>query len=237
MPVRVGCGSGSGRKTRAMCRTFGVEGGCHRVVVEWDLMRAGLARPGKEVVMCQLRYRRQAAVWLVVGLFVATGCGSGGSTRRASATTSSTAAVVVTTSTTADPVEAERTTVIDTYNASWDALSAIAAKPTGNPNDPALAATTADPLLTVLRRNLDGLRSSGLTEVGPFSPHPVILSLTPTTATIQDCQFDGTDQVNVSTGVHVPPIYPHKLFIATVTLTSVGWRVTDRVLKASSCDA
>jgi hypothetical protein len=148
---------------------------------------------------------------------------------------SPTSTITAASTSTTDPTVAERQAVLDTYRASWAAGLAIAADSNGNPNDPALAQSTADPLLTVLRANLAGLRRNHLTEVGPYTLNPVIVNLTTSSAAIEDCLHDQTDQVNVLTGVHTPPIYPNVLYEATVTLTAAGWRVTDRYQKANTC--
>jgi len=141
------------------------------------------------------------------------------------------------TTSTTDPTAAERQAVLDTYNASWAATVAIGADPKGNPDDPILAHSTADPLLAVLRLNLAGLRRNHLTEVGPYTLNPRIVTLGPGTAAIEDCLHDQTDQVDVVTGVHTPPRYPYVLYAATVTLTPAGWRVTSRYQKATTCNA
>lgn len=136
--------------------------------------------------------------------------------------------------------ELMRTDIISAYSASWNAFDHAAQ--TSDANDPALAATMVDPLLSAVRQNLATWRQQGIVNTGGMATQPHVDSMTPTSAVVIDCAYSTLIEVYSSTGQPVPgqpggtaPEYDGVR--STLLLTAQGWKVSDQKLQLGSCPA
>ena len=137
------------------------------------------------------------------------------------------------TSTTTD---SQASAVIAAYRAGWAAFEQ--AQKRANPDASALAATMANPLLQLVRRNLVADQHDGIIVRGSITLHPKLRMLTADRAVVLDCAFDGTELVYRATGKPVPPITrPQKAGVHSVLVRLMPgvWKVADQSVTEGSC--
>lgn len=134
--------------------------------------------------------------------------------------------------------ELMKATIITAYNARWAAF--VHAAETSNADDPALAATMVDPLLSATRQNLAAQKAQGIVGRGDITPQPHVDTMTPTTAVVLDCAYSQNIQVYAATDQPVPgqpggtaPEYDGAR--TTMVLTSQGWKASDSTVQLGSC--
>lgn len=171
-----------------------------------------------------------AAVALA-SLWVLGGCSH--SRASTSATTGSTAKSPSSTSSSA--VVNPRAAVLAAYRAEWAAFEQ--ASETSDAADPALAATMVDPLLSQVRANLDGDKANGVVARGTFTLHPVVATVSATSATVVDCAYSTSELVYADTGRPVQPVTPPENDGVRATLVHQGsvWKVAQQVVRDGSC--
>jgi hypothetical protein len=168
---------------------------------------------------------------VLVGAFGAlVGCGSSGDKSKASGTPRPNPTASAT---------AHEAAIVAAYRAGWAAfLHAIRAP---DPADPAVAATTIDPLLTQTRKGLVSDKTEGIVGRGDVTlQHPHVVSVSGDTAVVEDCVYSALVLVFAATGKPVPdqpggtqPEYDGVR--ATVALTPSGWKVANQDIKAGQC--
>ena len=134
--------------------------------------------------------------------------------------------------------ELMKATIITAYNARWAAF--VHAAETSNADDPALAATMVDPLLSATRQNLATQKAQGIVGRGDITPQPHVDAMTPTTAVVLDCAYSQNIQVYAATGQPVPgqpggtaPEYDGAR--TTMVFTPQGWKASDSTVQLGSC--
>lgn len=139
------------------------------------------------------------------------------------------------TTTSASTTAASSVAVLDAYRAEWAAYQSALA--TANAYDPSLAATMTDPLLQKVRANLLGYQNAGIVGRGSIQLNPRVVSISATTATIDDCNFSSSELVYAKTGKPVPPITPpeHDYVQATVVLVDGAWKVSQQNVTEGKC--
>jgi len=136
------------------------------------------------------------------------------------------------TSTTLDPTAVA---ILTSYRAEWAAFEQ--ALSTANAADPALAATMVAPMLQEVRRNLVSDQVNGIVGRGGVQLHPRVTQLTPTSATVVDCEFSTSELIYSNSGKPVPPVTPseHDGVRATLTLVGSTWKVSDQTVTEGTC--
>lgn len=180
------------------------------------------------------RARAAAAVAIIA---VTAGCssntnhGTAARTTAAPSVTSTTAAVSSSTTTTVDPnVDA----VLTAYRAHWDDFIAVAEAFPVKPLDPRLAAHTTGRQLTSEQQALTRLSLQGRYASGTIEPHPVVQSLTGSTAVVVDCGFDHSVELDgKSHAVVEGPDVGHTQAQATLSLVDGRWLVSDSTILKS----
>jgi len=149
-------------------------------------------------------------------------------TRAAPTTTTS----IPSTTATLDPTAVA---VLSAYRVEWAAFEQ--ALSTANASDPALAATMVAPMLQEVRRNLVSDQVNGIVGRGGVQLHPRVTQLTPTSATVMDCEFSSSELVYSSSGRPVPPVTPseHDGVRATLVLVGSTWKVSDQTVTEGTC--
>ncbi len=135
-------------------------------------------------------------------------------------------------STTTDP---KTTAVLQAYRASWTAFEQALAD--ANPSAPTLAATMVDPQLTGVRANLISDQQQGMVGRGTFTLHPMVTSLSATSATVVDCAYSTSVLVYAKTGKPVPPITPPENdgVQSELVLTGGVWKVYKQTVADGKC--
>lgn len=134
--------------------------------------------------------------------------------------------------TTSDPAA---TAVLQAYRAASSAF--VQALATANPDDPALAATMVDPELVSIRANLVGDQQRGIIGRGAVTLHPMVVSMSATTATVVDCVYSASELVYQATGKPVPPVTPpgNDGVSATLVLTGGTWKLSKQTVTEGKC--
>ena len=140
-----------------------------------------------------------------------------------------------TTTTSSSTSVASSAAVLGAYRAEWAAYQRALA--TANAYDPSLAATMVDPLLQKVRANLLGYQNAGIVGRGSIQLNPRVVSISATTATVDDCNFSSSELVYAKTGKPVPPITPpeHDYVKATVVLVNGAWKVSQQNVTEGKC--
>lgn len=140
-----------------------------------------------------------------------------------------------TTTTNSSTSAASSAAVLGAYRAEWAAYQSALA--TANAYDPSLAATMVDPLLQKVRANLLGYQNAGIVGRGSIQLNPRVVSISATTAMIDDCNFSSSELVYAKTGKPVPPITPpeHDYVQATVVLVNGAWKVSQQNVTEGKC--
>lgn len=131
----------------------------------------------------------------------------------------------------------EAATVLQAYRSEWAAYDH--ALVTANAYDSALPATMTNPLLQKVRATLLGDHNAGVVGRGPFTLHPKVASLTPTTARVADCAYSAAILVYSKTGKQVPPVTPPENDGIQATLVFGGgtWKVSEQTVTEGKCSA
>jgi hypothetical protein len=183
------------------------------------------------------RWRRTLALAVVGIPLVAAGCtasdGGGGAASAPSGTSSGTALSATTQSpvTTADPKAA----ALAAYRAFW--ADVVAASQTADFRSPRLDDHARGQPVSAIRDHLQQLQQAGLVDRGDIRLAPRVVSLTSTTAKIQDCQ-DLTHFLkhDARTGeLRDQPSGNRYLAEATVSRISSQWKVTQVAQAVSVC--
>lgn len=134
--------------------------------------------------------------------------------------------------------ELMRANILTAYNARWAAF--VHAAQTSDPNDPALATTMVDPLLSTTRQNLATHKAQGIVDRGDITTQPHVASMTATSAVVLDCSYSSLIQVYATTGQPVPgqpggtaPEYNG--VSTTMVMTPQGWKAHDSTGQLGSC--
>jgi hypothetical protein len=170
-----------------------------------------------------------------------TACSNGGnSASSGKPTTSTPTSPPATTATTLDPKAAAQAAVLRDYRAFWDAYHE-AAGVTGlpvNPDAPALPAHMTGEQLTHMKVYLVGLRGKGYRnrQDSPSENHPRVVALTASTATVDDCEIDGTHVVDAKTGeLHDSPGPGRLGWEADMVLQRGTWKVSFLHTRSDLC--
>lgn len=127
--------------------------------------------------------------------------------------------------------------VLAAYRAAWTAFEHAEAD--ANPLDPALKATTVDPLLHEIEGYLVEDNQEGEIARGSIQLRPHVVSISATRATVEDCSFSSDFLIYKKTGKQVPPVAkPENDGVrATVVREGPNWKVSQRVITEGSCPA
>jgi hypothetical protein len=131
--------------------------------------------------------------------------------------------------------------IIDAYVASWDAFKALTTDPTTSIDDPRLLATTADPLLSLMQRQVGDLRERGDLydwKGGPIHLNTHVVERSPDRAVLGSCIEDPGTTVNAK-GEAQPTTGPARSSIEAIAVRDAGgaWRISTRYPKEGSCAA
>lgn len=134
--------------------------------------------------------------------------------------------------------ELMKATIITAYNGGWAAF--VQAAQTSNADDPALAATMVDPLLSATRQNLATHKTQGIVDRGDIRTQPHVDTMTASSAVVLDCSYSSLIQVYAATGDPVPgqpggtaPEYNG--VSTTMVFTAQGWKASDSTVQLGSC--
>jgi len=178
-----------------------------------------------------------AAVVLVLAL---AGCTSGTGTSTSPTTTAAasgtaTATTPPTHAPTTNAQTAAKAAVLAAYRAFWDDV--VAVSQTADWRSPRIAAHAAGQAVTALRDSLRQLQQDGLVSHGYMKLDPKVVSLTATTAKVQDCQ-DITHFLNYDATTGALRDTPSgKRYLADATLTRIDgrWKVTQVAQAVAVC--
>jgi hypothetical protein len=163
------------------------------------------------------------------------GCSSNRDAAPAKSTTTTveltTTTVPVSTSTTVDPVSAA---VLAAYRAHWDDFIAVAETFPVKPLDPRLAQHATGKQLTSEQQFLTQLSVQGHYAKGGIESHPVVTAINSTTATVNDCGFDHSVEMDgrSNTAVGTPDV-GHTQSRSTLALINGNWFVSDSTILKS----
>jgi hypothetical protein len=170
------------------------------------------------------------AVVLVVAVLAVAGCGRDGDGEAAAAST--TAAPTTTTApatTTTRNRQATDAAVLAAYRAYWDDVVAVGK--TANWQSPRLAEHATGQALETLRVHFRTMKRVGLIDLGTVQLRPKVASLRGRTAVVEDCidvsRFLLHD-ADTRQPREQPDLKPDR-GVATLTLTSDGWKVSKTV--------
>jgi len=131
--------------------------------------------------------------------------------------------------------------ILQAYQA--ESVAFVTAAHISDPAYPALSATATDPLLMQVRQSLVYDKDQGIVGRGDVTlEHPHVVSLSGSTAIVQDCVYSALVLVYVSSGRPVPgqpggtqPEYDGVR--ATLVMTAGVWKVSDQAIVTGSCPA
>lgn len=131
--------------------------------------------------------------------------------------------------------------IIDAYVASWDAFKALTTDPTTSVDDPRLLATTADPLLSLMQRQLGDLRERGDVydwKGGPIHLSTHVVERSAERAVLGSCIEDPGTTVNAEGEVQ-PTTGPARSSIEAIAVRDAAgvWRISSRYPKEGLCAA
>ncbi len=172
--------------------------------------------------------RRRMAVAMVALISFLAACSPGRATVNP---TPSSSAAPATTSTTVDPT---RAAILAAYRAHWDDVIAVDTVFPVRPLDPRIGDHVVGKQLTSERAALSHLAGSNhfLKGVTEFSPTITMIAID--NATVTDCLFDHSVEVDFETNMPVEsPDIGHTLDVFVMTRVNAAWYVSDSsVLKA-----
>lgn len=179
---------------------------------------------------------RNVLVILVMGFAaVLTSCSSGGdgAASPTTASASSNPSVSVTSTTTPDPVSAA---VLAGWRGYWAAYDEAASR--ADPDWPALAQNMTGSALRDVQVYLVGLRAEGLVERGGLELRPKVVSVTASTAVVNDCLTDDGHQYDKAGNLRGQPGPVTRGVEAKLLLEGGKWKVSERpVSKVGVCPA
>jgi hypothetical protein len=180
----------------------------------------------------------------LVGLFALAGCSnSPGVTKGGAESTSSTSAAPTTsilpssTSVPLSTIPTAASAVLDAYRAAWAATEKAGAD--ADPLDPGLKATMVDPLLHEIQGYLVEDNQDGEVGSGSIQLHPHVVSISATSAVVEDCSYSNDFLIYKKTGKQVPPVSkPESDGVRATLVREVStWKVSQRVITEGSCPA
>jgi hypothetical protein len=174
------------------------------------------------------RGRRRLATAAAVALsLLGAACTSGRSTAKPVPPTTTTSVAAVTT-TTLDPT---RAAILAAYRAHWDDVLAVSSKFPINPLDARLALHTTGKQLSSEEDALTQVNLKAHYEMGTLELNPVVTAVTENAATIMECAFDHSVEVDAHTKLPVEqPDVGHSLLRFTMTKVNESWFVSDSTI-------
>jgi hypothetical protein len=173
--------------------------------------------------------RLTALVVMVAAAMAA--CGGGGKVNTSSPTTSRA------TTTTTNPEDAQRAAVLDAYRHYVDVY--IGAHATSNADDPGLPQVLTGAALLRQKQDLSGLRSANeVLKVTDIASRPVIVSLEPARAVLDDCLSGIPRYYDMQTGAvrgTVPAGPSGDAAEYVLVLDSGLWKVSEKTRKDAVC--
>jgi hypothetical protein len=177
--------------------------------------------------------RRRLAVAVALAV-VGAACTGGGGGKAAPQTTSaapSTSTTAGVTTTTLDPT---KSAILAAYRAEWADVLAVDTVFPVRPLDPRLASHASGKQLLAVRQALTQLSVMSHYERGSTEFAPVVTSIAGDTATVRDCIFDQSVEVDYRTNLPVEtPNIGHTLDSFTLTRINGQWFVTDSTVIGS----
>jgi len=136
------------------------------------------------------------------------------------------------------PAELMRENILNAFDAQVAAF--VHASETSDANDPALPATTVDPLLSTVRQNLSTQLQQGIVSRGTITPQAHVDSMTASSAVVLSCSWDALIEVYAADGQPVPGqpggIEPgYDAVRTTMVLTPQGWKASASNVQIGSC--
>jgi hypothetical protein len=174
----------------------------------------------------------RSAIGLVLAAVLALAACSGdsGAQETANPTTTGQAPTTVATTATTKPSEADtKAAVLAAYRASW--ADVVAVGKTADWQSPRLAAHTTGQALQKLRGHFRNLKQFGLIALGTVKLQPKVVALRGRTAIVEDC-VDVSGFLVHDARTRQPQEQPDPrpdAGVATLTLTSDGWKVSKTV--------
>ena len=175
--------------------------------------------------------RRGFAVTVAAALVAMTAaCTSGGSGAAGGGPTT-TASTAGPTTTTLDPT---RAAILAAYRAGWADVIAVGTRYPINPLDPRLALHTTGKQLLSEQQALTRINLNAHYEMGSLDLNPIVTSVSGDSATIMECDFDHSVEIDAHTGKAVDkPDVGHTLLRFTMTRINGEWFVSDSTTLAS----
>ena len=142
------------------------------------------------------------------------------------------------TGTTSTTVSSTDAGIISAWLAAQEAFHQAAL--TSDPNEPELAATMIDPLLSNIRSTLTQLGQAGGMGRGPtYYGRPRVTESGNGAATVVSCVHDEEIEISKVTGSPVPGVLgeaDYEQYTTTMQETVGGWKAKDQLVTAGSCE-
>jgi hypothetical protein len=179
--------------------------------------------------------RMRVFVLIAAVAVAATACGGGGKVNTSSPTTLRPTDPTTTT----DPKAAQEAAVLEAYHQYVNAY--IGSLASSNPDDPALPQHLTGAALFRQRLDLGGLRSAGeILRVTDVVSRPVVISVEPTRAIVDDCLSATPHYFDAGTGAvrgTVPTAASSDPAEYVLVLDAGAWKVSEKTRKDAACHA
>jgi hypothetical protein len=191
---------------------------------------------------CAVRGRARLSIVSVLGLVILAAAACSNTPSAAPTTSSTSTSVAPTTSASPPSTDAPSTTsssaasaVLTAYRAAGVAIEQAGAN--ANPLDPALKASLVNPLLRTIEGNLIEDNQLGEVARGTIQLHPHVVSISASSAVVEDCSYSSDFLVYKKTGKQVPPVAkPENDGVrATLVLDGSTWKESQQTITEGSC--
>jgi hypothetical protein len=110
-----------------------------------------------------------------------------------------------------------------------------------DPTEPALAATTVEPQLSLTQALLDGMRAAGEGARGSYDlGQPRVVASTSNEATVRSCLHDAVIVFSGKTGKPVPGVegeVANELVVSLMVETGGEWKLSDQTVREDQCSS